>query len=261
MPTVSLSEARAALVAAGIAGPHQSHSRENNVGKIKAMLDEDVEGRFGLSSVTRYSAEEVLGFLAELTGCSVDISDRVGCDTMDPARTVDAIVRAAGRLSDEGRRGASLLCVTGHPTGLLEHHIRVVDAYRNAGGKVLHLREEEPLPLGKRKSVVRFVGGVGMLSDWGQLKHTHSSAPMEMLLEADPWPDIVLGDHGWAGAAIERGIATVAVMDINDPALAVAWAEGRDVIVIPMDDNRPPRLYEPSWRIFEAVLSGEELID
>jgi hypothetical protein len=80
---------------------------------------------------------------------------------------------------------------------------------------------------------------------------------MEALLGSDPWPDVVLGDHGFAGAAIERVIPTVAIMDINDPALAIAWAEGKDVIVIPMDDNRPPRLYEPSWTIFETVLRGE----
>jgi Phosphatase len=267
MPVVSLSEARAALVAAGIAGPHQSHSRDNNIGKIKAMLDDDVEGRFGMSGITAYSAEEILGFLAALTGCSADITNLEGCDTIDPGRTVDAIVAAARRLAEEATRGSSLLCVTGHPTGLLEHHIRVVEAYRNSGGKVLHLREEEPLSLGKRRLVVRFVGGVGVLSDWGQLKHTHSSAPMEALLEGAPWPDIVLGDHGWAGAAIERTISTIAVMDINDPALAVAAAEGAagagdmDVIVIPMDDNRSPRLYEPSWRIFEAILAGEAITD
>jgi hypothetical protein len=26
-----------------------------------------------------------------------------------------------------------------------------------------------------------------------------------------------------------------------------------------MDDNRPPRLYEPSWTIFEYVIGGGEL--
>jgi hypothetical protein len=67
----------------------------------------------------------------------------------------------------------------------------------------------------------------------------------------------VLGDHGFAGAAIERSVVTIAVMDINDPALAVAWAEGKDVMIVPMDDNRPPRLYEPSWLLFEQVLAGE----
>jgi hypothetical protein len=177
-------------------------------------------------------------------------------DTIDPDRTMAAIQAAARRLRAAAARGATILAATGHPTGLLEHHIRVVDAFRATGGKVLRLREDEKLPLARGRSEVRYVGGVGCLTDGAALLHTHSSDAMEALLQADPWPDIVLGDHGFAGAAIERGIPAVAVMDNNDPALAVAAAAGDDVVVIPMDDNRPPRLYEPSWRIFESVIAG-----
>ncbi|MEA2497886.1 MAG: hypothetical protein QOH26_291, partial [Actinomycetota bacterium] len=109
-----------------------------------------------------------------------------------------------------------------------------------------------------RHEEIRYVGGVGCLADWGNLKHTHSAHAMEALLEISEWPDLVLGDHGFAGAAIERDIPTIAVMDINDPALAIAWGEGKDVTIIPMDDNRPPHLYEPSWRLFEQILAGVE---
>lgn len=260
MQRPDLSQIADALVAAGITGPHQSHSRRNNISKINAMLEGDGDGSFGLSGLDKYSAIEVLGFLAELTGCSGDIEDECEFDTLDPERTVAGIVAAASRLRDEAARGAALLTVTGHPTGMLEHHMRVVDAYRRAGGKVLLLREDENLSTRAGKHIeVRYNGGVGCFADWGQLRHTHSSEPMERLLESEPWPDVVLGDHGFAGAAIERGIPTIAVMDINDPALAVASAEGRDVVIIPMDDNRPPRLYEPSWSVFEYVLAGGEL--
>ena len=260
MTPPDLSQVADALVAAGITGPHQSHSRRNNLSKIDAMLEGAGDGSFGISGLDKYSATEVLGFLAELTGCSPDVEDECEFDTLDPERTVAGIVAAARRLRDEASRGAALLTVTGHPTGMLEHHMRVVDAYRRAGGKILLLREDENLSFrAGRHMEVRYNGGVGCLADWGQLRHTHSSEAMEKLLEAEPWPDVVLGDHGFAGAAIERGIPTIAVMDINDPALAVAWAEGRDVLIIPMDDNRPPRLYEPSWMLFEHVLSGGEL--
>lgn len=260
MTRPDLSQVASALVAAGITGPHQSHSRRNNISKINAMLDGDADGSFGLSGLDRYSATEVLGFLAELTGCSSDIEDECEFDTIDPDRTVAGIVAAATRLRDEAARGSALLAATGHPTGMLEHHIRVVDAYRRAGGKALQLREDENFSSRSGRHVeVRYNGGVGCLADWGQLKHTHSSEAMERLLESEPWPDVVLGDHGFAGAAIERGIPTIAVMDINDPALAVAAAEGRDVVIIPMDDNRPPRLYEPSWTIFEYVIGGGDL--
>jgi hypothetical protein len=68
---------------------------------------------------------------------------------------------------------------------------------------------------------------------------------------------MVLGDHGFAGAAIARGIPTIAIMDINDHALAIAAAEGKDVTVIPLDDNRPPRTYEPASLLYERVLEGE----
>jgi hypothetical protein len=259
MSLITTSEARDQLVAGGVTGPHHSHSRQNTIAKINALVEGDADGSFGLSGADRYPATEVLSFLSELTGCSADITHLDGFDTIDPAKTMAGIVAAARRLRQEATRGSTLLTVTGHPTGLLEHHIRVVDAYRKAGGKVIRLREEEEIGgRAGRHFEVRYIGNVGCAADWGSLKHTHSASPMEALLEGDPWPDLVLGDHGFAGAALERGIPTIAVMDINDPALAVAWAEKKDVTIIPMDDNRPPRLYEPSWRLFEQILRGEE---
>jgi hypothetical protein len=271
MTALSLDDAKTALLAAGITGAHQSHSRHNAISKVRACIDGDPDGCFGLSSVTSHSESEVLGYLADLTGCSTDIADLAGVDTIDPDKTMAGIVAAARRLKMEADRGSTMLAVTGHPTGLLEHHIRVVEAFRQAGGKPVRLREEESFASGKgtlllrpsevarEHAEVRYTGGVGCLADWGALKHTHMPDAMEALLEAEPWPDIVLGDHGFAGAAIERGIPTIAVMDINDPALAIAWAEGKDVSIIPMDDNRPPRLYEPSWTIFEHILAGGEV--
>ncbi|MDQ4145607.1 MAG: phosphatase [Actinomycetota bacterium] len=255
-----LVRARDALVAAGITGPHQSHSRPDNLNKIRALVDGDQDAAFGLDGFDKYSAQEVLSFLSELTGCSDDIDDWDGADTLDPGKTVNAIVDAAERLRLAAGRGATMLVATGHPTGLLEHHIRVVDAYRRAGGKIVRLREEERFPLGRGHAEIRYIGNVGCLAKGASLVHTHSAEPMEAMLEAEPWPDLVLADHGYAGAAIVRGIPVVAAMDINDPALAVAWAERPDeVTIIPFDDNRPPRLYEPSWTIFEDVLAGREL--
>lgn len=258
MSSSVVDRARDALVAAGITGPHRSHVRAGSIGKIDRLLEGDPDATFGLSGLESLSKDEVFSFMAELTGCPSDISDLSCEDAIDPDLTMAGIVRAAERLRDAARSGSTLLVVTGHPTGMLEHHIRVVDQYVAAGGKILRLREDERLPVGSkgRDREVRYTGGVGCLADWGQLLHTHKSAAMEALLEADPWPDLVLGDHGFAGAAIERGIPTIAVMDINDHALAVAHGQGRDVTIVPMDDNRLPHLYEPSWSLFGAVISG-----
>jgi hypothetical protein len=255
-----ITQTRGALVAAGLTGAHQSHTRANAISKIRDIIEGDTEDTFGLSGLDRYSAQEIHSFVSEVTGCSDDIDDLEGYDEMDPDRTVDGILNAARRLLDSARRGDKLLVATGHPTGLLEHDLRIVDAYRRVGGKLLRLREEEHFSTRKGRNLgVRYTGGVGCLADWGQLRHTHSSEAMEWLLESEPWPDVVLGDHGFAGAAIERGIPTVAYMDINDPALAVAWAERKDVVIVPMDDNRLPRLYEPSWTLFEHILRGDQV--
>ena len=247
-----LSSARDALVASAVVGSHQSHSRRDNLRKIDALIRGEEDASFGLSTVTSHSLVEILGWLAELTGCSPDPGDTEGADTMEPDRTLDAIVAAGTRLRDEAVRGSTLLAATGHPTGLLELYVRIVDMYRAAGGKILRLKEEKKFPFGSGLGEIRYVGNVGCLARGASLMHTHSALPMEAMLEEEPLPDIVLGDHGFAGAALERGIPAVAVMDINDPALAAAWGEGKDVMVIPMDDNRPPRHYEPVRDLFEA---------
>ena len=250
-----MTEARQALISAGITGPHRSHSRASTLRKIHALLEGESTDSFGLSGLEKYSAGEVLGFMSELTGCSSDIADAECDDMIDPEKTIAGLIQAGDRLRTAAETGATLLVVTGHPTGMLEFYVRVLDSFARAGGKPVRLREEEKFDVGKGKSgEVRYIGGVGCLADWGSLKHTHSSVAMEAALEAQPWPDLVLGDHGFAGAAIERGIPTIAVMDINDHALAVARAEGRDVTIIPLDDNRPPRMYEPAWRLVQSRL-------
>lgn len=254
--SISPDEAREALLSAGITGPHQSHGRRSTLGKIAPLLEGDPDKTFGLSGMEGHSEAEVLSYMARLTGCSDDLACLEDDDFIDPDLTIAGILAAAERLRDHARAGGTLLAATGHPTGMLEHNMRVVDTFMAAGGKIVRPREEERLPTTKpsRHVEVRYTGGVGCLADWGQLKHTHLPDAMEALLEAEPWPEMVFADHGFAGAAIERGIPTIAIMDINDHALAVAAAERRDVTIVPLDDNRPARLYEPSWRLFEQII-------
>jgi hypothetical protein len=66
-------------------------------------------------------------------------------------------------------------------------------------------------------------------------------------------PDLVLADHGFAGAAIEVGIDTCSVADVNDIALLVARAQGRTDVVACMDDNVDPLAY---WPCFQAVAAA-----
>jgi len=103
---------------------------------------------------------------------------------------------------------------------------------------------------GKVDRHVRYVGDVAVVSSAGNLNHTHSPEPMRGVLSAlaaagDPPPDLVMADHGWAGAAGQAGITSVGFADCNDPALFVGEAEGRVISCVPLDDNVDPRLYVP----------------
>ena len=69
-------------------------------------------------------------------------------------------------------------------------------------------------------------------------------ALLDALEEAgQPMPDLVVADHGWAGAAASRGLRTVGYADCNDPALFVAEAQGQVEVCVPLDDNIPPYNY------------------
>ena len=115
-----LEQARDDLVAAGITGPHKSHSRRNAIGKIRQIIVGDTDDTFGLSGLAEYSPEEILGFVSKLTGCSPDLASEDGYDTIDPELTIDGIVNAAKALKGFAAKGATLLIATGHPTGMLE---------------------------------------------------------------------------------------------------------------------------------------------
>ena len=78
---------------------------------------------------------------------------------------------------------------------------------------------------------------------------------MEMMLE-ECRPDLVFADHGFAGAAIERGIDTISIADVNDPALLVARSQGRAKTVIVMDDNVQPEAYWPCFQAMAALIPG-----
>jgi uncharacterized protein YbjT (DUF2867 family) len=77
---------------------------------------------------------------------------------------------------------------------------------------------------------------------------------MRRILREIGAPALVVADHGFAGAAVAAGIPTVAIMDTNDPALAVVARRGADhLTVIPMDDNRPQNSYAAALEVLQAA--------
>jgi hypothetical protein len=144
---------------------------------------------------------------------------------------------------------------TGHPLGLAHLYLAVGRELRARGAEVrtpgdgLTWRDGD----GAHPWHLGYLDGVAMLFDGSRARHTHGGEAMTRILELER-PDLVFADHGFAGAAIEGGVETVAIADVNDPALLVARSQGRCGPVIVMDDNVRPQDYWPCFRAIAARL-------
>lgn len=239
---------RSALLEGGVAGVN-SHDRTNVLWKIRRLVDGDPDSQFGLSGVSGLPFEEVLTLVAEAGGFSADPTVRGGPVIVDPDRVLAAFEPIGDRLAAAADRGQRVLLATGHPTGLPLLYQEVGKLATEGGAKLVRPLERFTWEEAGRRRQIRYFQGVAMLTDRASALHTHRSEAMERML-AELTPDLVFADHGFAGAAIEMGVETIGIADVNDPALVVARAVGRSEHVIVMDDNVDPDAY---WPCFQAI--------
>ncbi len=243
-------ELRDHLVATRIAGDVAT-PRDNNLANFARLSRREPLSLFGLRPAGRWSYEDVLALMAERCGVVADPAYTEGPDTIDPDRTLDRLDAMADRIAAAARRRERVVVATGHPIGLRPTHTAVARALAAAGCPLLTPAAGWAHPdvpeLGEQSGTLHWVDAVGVLrSPYGSLKHTHSPLLMEAVLAAlDQPPDLVVADHGWAGAAGQAGIDAVGFADCNDPALFVGEAEGRVLSCVPLDDNVDPRHYLP----------------
>ncbi len=250
----SRDELAAALVHGCVAGLVTSHDRRNVRWKLHLLVEGDPLSQFGIAGLSGGppdgpSLEQVLALMADAAGFDPDPAIHDGPTPIDPDRVLAACEAAAPLLADTATNGGSVLLATGHPGGLLLLYQALAGLLERGGAKIL-----EPLDgfewehRGHRREM-RYFGGVAAYTSRADMLHTHASEPMELLL-AECEPDLVIADHGFAGAAIQAGIETISIVDVNDPAPVVARSQGRTTHVICMDDNVRPEAY---WPCFQAM--------
>ena len=232
--------------------------RHENLRNIGRMLEDHPEYWFGVRRQRDWTADGVLAVMARRAGLDPDPSRTDGSDVIDPDLTVAQLDRWRDRLAKAAVGRERVLLATGHPTGVLALHVQVAAALRAAGCEVLVPQTDWSWPwpnegqqqdnawTRRRPRHVRCVAGVHVLAAGGELLHTHRPEPGQALLDAlgDDPPALVVADHGWAGAAAQSGVDTLALADSNDPALFVAEEEGLPVVTVPLDDNVPPQHYD-----------------
>lgn len=239
------------LLRAGVAGTNTSHGADDNLYKINLLLKHDDSTTFGMEeSLCRVSFEEAYEAVAYHLGYPPDAEENPGHGCIDPVRTAAGLQEAGGRIRAIAGDGGRIAFGTGHPGALIVYYLGLAHWAENLGGEVLVTevrgRDERDVPLD-------WAGPVAVMGDGASLLHTHDPDPMRHVLRQAGPVDLVVADHGFAGAAIAAGIPTVAIMDTNDPALAVVARRGADVTVISMDDNRPLNSYAIALEVLRAA--------
>jgi hypothetical protein len=251
------------LSVARIAGPVAT-PREANLANYRLMAARDPDYLFGLEPRGAWTFDDVLALMAQRCGVSADPLYDSGADTIDAALTVERLEAMAEHLRTAAARKARVLVATGHPTGVLVVHLEIARALASAGCTLLTppaLWEHVDYAGRVHERHVRDVLGVSVASQGANLLHTHSPTPMELMLravadEGEAAPDLVMADHGFAGAAGRAGVTCVGFADSNDPALFVAEAEGDVAVCVPLDDNVMPDLYAPMTSFLLATAFG-----
>jgi hypothetical protein len=266
------SDLRDALLDGHIAGDVTTRSD-----KIREKIDRLVGGtvgeRFGLSQLGGVDVREATEAVeAEAGKHWADRGPHVDVD-----RLLERLNSAGTRLGIAAKEGQAVRFATGHPAGLLGLFIALADLAEASGATILGLGREirwersspasrSPMEFAKRAARVslerlrdeslhreiRHIGGVAFVTDGRSALHSHESVGMQRMLEFGH-PDLVVADHGFAGAALDAGIDTIAIADVNDPALLVAAARGRVQHLIVMEDNAMPDRY---WPCFQAMASA-----
>ncbi|MEV0613914.1 phosphatase [Nonomuraea sp. NPDC050404] len=255
---LSRDEFREHLIRCRIAGDVAT-SRENNLDHYSSLANGDPYYALGLTFEQPWPYRDILALMAKSAGVVSDPGHRWGQDTIDPDLTIDAIDAMGERIAAVlSRPRPRVLFATGHPTGLLAVHLPLAAFCAAKGAQLLSPAEGWTYANSGfgRPRRIRYLQDVAMLDDRGALVHTHDAAPMQRMLHElnGDLPDLVVADHGWAGAAGEAGVPTVAFADCNDPGLFVGEAEGKIEVVVPLDDNVLPRYYAPlTERLVTAV--------
>jgi hypothetical protein len=258
IPTHTLRSAiRRVLISTGVTGVISIHGAQKNLGSIKLLLKQDTYATFGIAAVhaavrgKAITETQAIAILAESLGITPERFRQKGPGYIDPQATYTGLGRMLDIIDAAIARGEMILVATAHPGSMLTYYLRLIDYIRDRGGQVY----ETPEPvLVENYRWIDSIRGVHVLSDQGNLIHTHEAGEFWHFLEQLPAaPGLVLADHGYAGAAINRGIKTVAIHDVDDPGLPIAAHLGLDVLSIPLNDNQ---LNLPTLAAIEAILAA-----
>ncbi|MBM3260523.1 MAG: phosphatase [Candidatus Sericytochromatia bacterium] len=158
-----------------------------------------------------------------------------GPGTIEAEHAATQWCRALRKLDALAALHGTLAIGTGHPGAMLGLYRAIARRFVQGGGNFVAPASGQVAAV---DGWVDDLGRVAILSDGRGALHTHATSVLDSTLVGRERVDLVIGDHGAAGAALNAGMACIALMDTNDPALAVAQKiHGHELLVVPTYDN------------------------
>lgn len=239
-----------AFIEKRLVGENTRHSRADNLQSIRRLVEGHWHYTFGIEGLQMGSPEAILGQISALTGCSDDIAHASGGGMISPTKCLMAVFEAGLRLRDS--RGKQVFLGTGHPGSLLLFYLELRALLPKYG---IEIAEPNCAMLDASREVDS-IHQISVIEDRASILHSHEVEAGYIALEGIKNEiSLAFCDHAFAGAALNCKIPLIAIMDTNDPAFAVAKAQGRDLTIIPMDDNRPLNAYGPLLEALDYVLA------
>lgn len=241
---MSLDQLEMILISLHITGPDGSHTRANNLESIARLVANDKYETYGIRKVedtirnSSYLTEvKVLEMISDITRCSKDICFTEGLGFISPSSTLKGIRETAMKIAEIIRTKGTFVFGTGHPGCLISCYQVIADMVKEHGCKVVNAAGGIHI---EGSDVVDYVGDVAVVTNGSGVVHTHSNRFMTRILET--WNgkvDLAIVDHGFFGGTANYGISSIVFFDTNDPVVPVTKDLGLDVLLLPLNDNRP----------------------
>lgn len=232
-------------------------ARENNISHMHGFVEGNEHLEFGVRWTRDWTYEDIFELMARRVGTNADPAFLEGQDSISAEKCIEALYEYAKIFGKAVREKKKILFGTGHPAGLFPIYCELARAAEDAGAEVLGIAEGDLFLDGDIRQILHVV----MFEQYGNLQHTHFPGPMRLALnqlhERGITPDLVVADHGMAGAAASLGIPTIGIADCNDPGLFVSAEQKQILVAVPMDDNVTPHLYQP---VTEFILTEAGLL-
>ena len=233
---------RKSVVESGIAGDITVHTQASNRLAIAQMQQLNPTLTLGIEiveramSAGRFSTPELYNIVSNSLGVTSARFMSDGAGRIDPSLTMRQLELAFAEIDRVIASGQEIVLATGHPGSLLDFYSALEAYIRSSGGRLFALTGNR---LVTKHHWMDTIGATLVLSDSGALPHTHDPRPITPVLKRHKGSlGLVIADHGFAGAAINLGIPTIAIHDVDDPAIPVAVHLGAPIVPIPMNDNR-----------------------